>query len=82
MLARALAVDPRVLLLDEPTSALDERARNAVESTLRNLRERLGLSLVLVTHDLEQARRMADWVVRLDEGTLASQGPVEEVLRA
>jgi putative ABC transport system ATP-binding protein len=82
MLARALAVEPRVLLLDEPTSALDERARDAVEATLRGLRERLGLSLVLVTHDLEQARRMADWVVRLDEGTLASQGPVQEVLRA
>ena len=81
MLARALAVGPSVLLLDEPTSALDERARDAVEETLRGLRRRLGLSLVLVTHDLDQARRMADWVVRLDEGTLASQGPVEEVLR-
>jgi putative ABC transport system ATP-binding protein len=82
MLARALAVEPNVLLLDEPTSALDERARDAVESTLHGLRERLGLSLVLVTHDLDQARRMADWVVRLDEGALASQGPVEDVLRA
>jgi len=80
MLARALAVDPGVLLLDEPTSALDENARGAVESTLRDLRDKLGLSIVLVTHDLGQARRMADWVVRLDDGSVAAQGPVEEVL--
>ena len=82
MLARALAAQPSVLLLDEPTSALDERARDAIESTLRDLRERLGLSLVLVTHDLEQARRMSDWVVRLDQGSVEAQGPAEEVLRA
>ncbi len=81
MLARALAVQPSVLLLDEPTSALDERARDAIESTLRDLRERLGLSLVLVTHDLEQARRMSDWVVRIDRGSVEAQGPAEEVLR-
>ena len=82
MLARALALEPRVLLLDEPTSALDESARDAVESTLRDLRERLGLSLVLVTHDLEQARRMSNWVVRIDQGRWTAQGPAEEVLRA
>ena len=82
MLARALAAQPSVLLLDEPTSALDEGARNAIESTLRDLRERLGLSLVIVTHDLEQARRMSDWVVRLDQGSVQAQGPAKEVLRA
>jgi putative ABC transport system ATP-binding protein len=81
MLARALAVSPRVLLLDEPTSALDEDARDAIEATLRDLRERLDLSLVLVTHDLDQARRMADWLLRLDRGSVAAAGPAEEVLR-
>jgi putative ABC transport system ATP-binding protein len=80
MLARALAVEPEVLLLDEPTSALDEGARDAVEETLRDLRRRLGISLVLVTHDLAQARRMSEWVVRLDAGNVAGQGPVREVL--
>jgi len=80
MLARALAVEPRVLLLDEPTSALDEGARDAVEGTLRDMRERLRISIVLVTHDLDQARRMSDWVVRLDHGSVAAQGPVREVL--
>ena len=82
MLARALAVGPGVLLLDEPTSALDEDARGAIEATLRGLRERLGVSLVLVTHDLDQARRMADWVVRLDRGSVAAAGRADEVLRA
>jgi putative ABC transport system ATP-binding protein len=80
MLARALAVEPNVLLLDEPTSALDEAARGAVEQTLRDLRRRLGIALVLVTHDLAQARRMSEWVVRLDAGRVAAQGPVTEVL--
>jgi molybdate transport system ATP-binding protein len=80
MLARSLALEPRVLLLDEPTSALDEVARAAVEATLLHLRERVRVSTVLVTHDLDQARRMADWVVRLDEGRLVAQGPVKEQL--
>ena len=68
MLARALALEPALLLLDEPTSALDEAARDAVERTLLELRERLGVSWVLVTHDSEQAERMADWVLRLSQG--------------
>ncbi len=80
MLARALALEPRVLLLDEPTSALDQEARGAVEATLLDLRQRVELSTVLVTHDLDQARRMADWVVRLDEGRLVAEGRVKEQL--
>ncbi|HEY8865891.1 MAG TPA: ATP-binding cassette domain-containing protein, partial [Solirubrobacteraceae bacterium] len=68
MLARALALEPQVLLLDEPTSALDGDARAAVERTLTGLRERLGLSYVFVTHDEAQAERLADAVVRLRGG--------------
>jgi putative ABC transport system ATP-binding protein len=74
MLARALALEPAVLLLDEPTSALDERARDGVEETLRDLRRRLGVSLVVVTHDPGQARRLADRVVRLENGRAAVGG--------
>jgi putative ABC transport system ATP-binding protein len=80
MLARALALEPRVLLLDEPTSALDRAAREAVEGTLRRLRARTAISIVLVTHDIEQARRLADHVVRIDAGRVIAQGPAEEVL--
>jgi putative ABC transport system ATP-binding protein len=82
MLARALALEPKVLLLDEPTSALDASARDAVEATLTRLREQLELSMVLVTHDLEQARRLSDWVVRIDRGRVAAQGRVEQQLPA
>ena len=82
MLARALALEPRVLLLDEPTSALDEDARGAIEETLTRLRARTAISLVLVTHDGEQARRLSEYAVRIDAGTVVEQGPAAEVLAA
>jgi ABC-type sulfate/molybdate transport systems ATPase subunit len=82
MLARALAIEPAVLLLDEPTSALDERARDSVEAALVDLCERVEISRVMVTHDLDQARRMSDWVVRLDRGHAVEQGPARELLPA
>jgi putative ABC transport system ATP-binding protein len=80
MLARALALEPRVLLLDEPTSALDQAARDAVEGTLRRLRARTAISIVVVTHDIAQARRLADYVVRIDAGRVIAQGPAAELL--
>jgi putative ABC transport system ATP-binding protein len=72
MLARALALQPRVLLLDEPTAALDERSKAAVEGTLLDLRERLSLSVVFVTHELAQAERLADRIVWLQGGRLTA----------
>ena len=60
--------EPDVLLLDEPTSALDRDARDAIEETLSGLREELGISLVLVTHDPEQAARMSDRTIRIEAG--------------
>ncbi len=67
-LARTLMNSPDVLLLDEPTSALDPEARGAVERTLLDLRAELGISYVLVTHDVAQAERLADHVVRVADG--------------
>jgi UDP-glucose/iron transport system ATP-binding protein len=80
MLARALAQKPDVLLLDEPTSALDHAARDAIEATLAELRRELEISIVLVSHDPEQARRLSDWVVRLEAGQTVEAGPLEKVL--
>jgi UDP-glucose/iron transport system ATP-binding protein len=80
MLARALVQEPAVLLLDEPTSALDHTARDAIEMTLARLGGELELSIVLVTHDPEQARRLSEWVVRMEDGRVAECGPQGEVL--
>jgi putative ABC transport system ATP-binding protein len=80
MLARALAQGPSVLLLDEPTSALDHAARDTIEAALEELRRERELSLVLVSHDPEQARRLGDWVLRLEGGRLVACGPLEQVL--
>jgi putative ABC transport system ATP-binding protein len=79
MLARALALRPAVLLLDEPTAALDDRARDAVERTLRDLRGRLSAALIIVTHDQAQARRLGDRLLHLENGRIADQ---REPLRA
>lgn len=70
MLARALALEPEVLLLDEPTSALDESARDAIEATLAELGERM--SIVLVTHDRAQAERLTTRTVRIERGAVAA----------
>lgn len=82
MLARALALEPRVLLLDEPTSALDEEARDVVERTLSHLVERTTISLVVVTHDAEQAARLAQFAVRMEAGAVTASGRASEVLAA
>ncbi|MDX6595355.1 MAG: UDP-glucose/iron transport system ATP-binding protein [Solirubrobacterales bacterium] len=80
MLGRALAQQPQVLLLDEPTSALDHAARDAIEAALTELRRELEISIVLVSHDPEQARRLSDWALRLEAGRVAGCGAAAEVL--
>lgn len=80
MLARALTQRPRVLLLDEPTSALDPAARDEVEATLSRLRRELEISLILVSHDPEQARRLGERALRLERGRVMARGAVEEAL--
>ena len=69
MLARALALEPEVLLLDEPTASLDAAATGAVEDALRNLH---GVSLVLVTHDRAQADRLTERAIELEGGRVAT----------
>jgi putative ABC transport system ATP-binding protein len=80
MLARALAQEPAVLLLDEPTSALDHDARDAIEATLNRLRAELDISLIVVSHDPDQARRLAERAVRLKSGRVVACGALEEAL--
>ena len=79
MLARALALEPEVLLLDEPTSALDERTQAGVEATLARLVSELGVSTVIVTHDRGQAQRLARRTVTARAGMSAADVTLGEV---
>ena len=79
-IARTLLNDPDVLLLDEPTSHLDSKAEERVEALLVDLIRELDLTVVMVTHDEDQARRIGDHVLILRDGRVDRVGPVEEVL--
>jgi ABC-type sulfate/molybdate transport systems ATPase subunit len=80
-IARALATEPEILLLDEPTSALDPAATHHVEETILSLRERLALTVLWVSHDTAQTRRVADRVYLLVDGTVADEGTPEHLFR-
>jgi len=79
-LAMALVVPPRVLLLDEPLSGLDLVERDAFAATLREVRSRLGLTIILVEHDVESVVRLADRLVVLDFGVKLADGPTSEIV--
>lgn len=78
-LGRAVLSEPSVLLCDEPFSALDRARRDALLSTLEHWRARMNIPLVLVTHQREEVRAMADHVVVLAGGRITSQGPLVEL---
>jgi len=80
--ARTLANSPTVLLLDEPTSSLDEASREEVETLIRKTVQSQRLTCVLVTHDMGQAIRLADFALVLEAGRVLRYGPVKEVLHA
>ena len=79
-IALALLLRPAVLLADEPTSALDTLARRRVLAELARLAAQDGAALVVVTHDLGVARRIAGQVLVLQDGAVAEQGPAAQVL--
>ena len=79
-LARALATDPMVLLMDEPFGALDPLTRAEMQTMLRGLLERMGKTVLLVTHDLDEALYLAQRVVFLSEGSVAADLCPEEIV--
>jgi len=79
-LARTLATSPEVLLLDEPTASLDPQATRQVEGTLQKLNQEQGLTLVWVSHDIEQTRRVGQHVILLQKGVVKAAGPVMSIL--
>ncbi|MET0548753.1 MAG: methionine ABC transporter ATP-binding protein [Xanthomonas sp.] len=78
-IARALATRPRILLCDEATSALDPQTTASVLALLAQINRELGLTIVLITHEMEVIRRVCDRVAVLDAGRLVESGPVTEV---
>ncbi|WP_211593316.1 ABC transporter ATP-binding protein [Microbispora sp. H10836] len=77
--ARALAVEPRVLVLDEPTASLDVSVKALLVNLLADLRRRLGLSYVLITHEIDIARHLADRVAVMYLGRIVETGDAEQV---
>ncbi len=78
-LARALAVEPKVLLLDEPFGALDAKVRKELRRWLRHLHDELHVTSIFVTHDQEEALEVADRVVVINQGKIEQEGTPQEV---
>ena len=78
-LSRAIALDPELLLCDEPSAGLDPIVAAGIDVTLRQLQRILGMTMIVVTHELASIALIADWVVMLEEGTVLAQGPVDEL---
>jgi microcin C transport system ATP-binding protein len=79
MIAMALANEPDLLIADEPTTALDVTVQAQILALLAEIRARLGMSLLFITHDLGIVRRIADVVCVMNDGKIVEQGPVEQV---
>jgi len=77
-LARAIVMDPQFILYDEPTTGLDPIMADVIDQLVRSLQRRLGVTTVVVTHDMTSAFKVADRVAMLHEGRIVYSGTVEE----
>lgn len=77
-IARALAMEPKMMLFDEPTSALDPEMVGEVLNTMRDLAD-MGLTMIVVTHEMDFARKVANRIVFMDDGVILEDGSPEEV---
>lgn len=80
--ARALVLEPQVLLLDEPLSNLDARLRRRVRTEIRELQQRLGFTAVYVTHDQDEALAVSDRIIVMKDGEIAQEGAPRELYEA
>ena len=79
-IARALMMSPHVMLFDEVTSALDPELVGEVLIVMRDLSRDLGMTMLVVTHEMQFAREVGDWLVFMDEGRIVEQGKPDQVL--
>lgn len=80
-LARAIALDPELLFLDEPSSGLDPESANELDELVQKLQDTLGLTIVMVTHDLDTLWSITDRVAFLAEGKVMAAGPIQELIK-
>lgn len=78
-IARALATDPKVLLCDEATSALDPKTTHAILELIRDINERLGITVIIITHQMSVVEEICNRVAILDSGSVVEEGVVSEV---
>ena len=78
-IARALLTSPTLLLLDEPTTGLDPRSKLEVQSFIEELRDSHDATIVLTTHDLDEAARLCDRIAILDQGRVVAEGTLEQL---
>ena len=81
-IARALANNPKVLLCDEPTSALDSFTTKAILDLLRDINRQLGVTIIIITHEIAVVRQICNRVAVIESGRFAENGPAAEVLAA
>jgi phospholipid/cholesterol/gamma-HCH transport system ATP-binding protein len=79
-LARALALDPEIVFLDEPTSGLDPIAAGDFDALIKTLQQTLGLTVFMVTHDLDSLNTVCDRIVALADGKIVAEGPMSAML--
>ena len=81
-MARALVLEPQVLLFDEPLSNLDAKLRRRVREEIRELQHKLGLTVVYVTHDQEEALAVSDRIIVMNNAVIAQEGTPRELYDA
>jgi phospholipid/cholesterol/gamma-HCH transport system ATP-binding protein len=81
-LARALAMDPELVFLDEPTSGLDPISAGDFDNLIKTLQQTLGLTVFMITHDLQSLYTVCDRVGVLADGKVVASGPVEDIIQS
>lgn len=78
-IARALMEDPPTLLMDEPFGALDPITKNSLHDEFKDLNKKIGKTILIVTHDMEEAKKLSNRIILMDQGTIVQEGTHEQL---